>query len=585
MGDPLSTSTLEPKPRIEKVRAHRRFLGQKRGNWLQSFTLVVVLILFLTPVVPAVWQSFLKTPLYVDGGAFTISAYKRLFADEDFGTVIINSLELAVITTVISLVVAVVLSILTMRIRVPGGRIFHNLMLWPIYISPLILAFGFIIVYGPAGYVTSIVESIIGFTPWRLYSIPGMAVASSIAFTPLAYMYCSNALRNADTALENAARTSGAGPRQVIIRVILPLMRPPVMYSGLIIFAASLEELSIPLLLGQPVQIELFGSFLYDYGLDKANPDYGVLGAATVLFLLVLVVLVTMQGWALRNSSRFISVRGKATRPQRFDVGGMRWAGLVVAVVYLVFGPGLPLVGLVARAFTQVLSPLINPFEVLSLGNFQIVLGYSEYTRSIGNSLIVAIVGALVTTAIALAAVLVSRRSTFRFGRAVELVSFLPQALPGIVIGIGVFWAVLFVPFLRPLQGSLTIIIFAFCIGALPAAFGAISPMVMQVSGDLDQASRVSGADWWTTVSRILFRLLLPALFSSFVLVFVTMIKAYAGAVFLVNADTNIIGTTNLTLWTNGNTGAVAALSCLQILLTTIVVLIAGKVFRVKAYA
>ena len=586
MADLIDTPPPAAGPAVPAHRAplpaprYRRLLGAPRERWIQYGVFVLLLVLLAIPVVPTVWQSLSSVPLY-EGGAFDPGTYVRLFTDEDFGTVIVNSLLLSVLTTVFSIVVAVALSVLLVRVRVPGGRVMGGLLMWPIYISPLVLAFGWIIVYGPAGYVTSAVGHLIGVEqPWNLYSILGMALTSTVALTPIAYLYCANALRMADTSLEHAARTCGARPLRVIRTVILPMMRPPIMYSAVLIFTASLEELSIPLLFGKPVEIELFGSFLYDYGLDKADPDYGVLGAASVMFLAFLAVLVVIQGLVLRNSRRFIAVRGKATRVHRFDLGGWRWLGFAIAFGYIVLGPGLPLLGLIARAFTQVLSPLVDPLKVVSLGNFQIIFGYSEYIGTIGHSLIVAVIGGIATTVVAALAVLVARRSTFRAARAVEFTALAPQALPGVIMGLGFFWTILFVAPLRPLQGTLTAIILAFGVAALPAAFSAIAPMVMQVGGELDAAARSAGADWWRTFSRVLLRLITPALLASFVLVFVTMIKAFSAAVFLADADSQIIGTTALTLWTNGNTGAVAALSCLQIAIPAVVVVAAGKLSR-----
>lgn len=563
---------------------YRRLLGSPRETWIQYAVLLPLALLVAAPVVVALVQSFGDRPLY-DSPAFNVSSYVRLFSEESFGTVVLNSAAMSLLTTVMSLVVGVGLAILLVRVRVPGGALMSSLVLWPIYISPLVLAFGWIIVYGPAGYLTGIMERLLGHAPWDLYTIPGMALTSSVAFIPLVFLYCSNALLVADASLENAARICGAGPLRVLRSVIFPPLRPAIMYSGLIVLTGSLEELSIPLLYGTPVGIELFGSFLYDDGIDRADPDYGVLGAAAVLCLLLLAVLIIVQGVVLRNSRRFISVRGKASRVQRFDIGGLTWVGLVAAVAYLVLGPLLPLAGLVARAFTQVLSPLLNPLEVVSLSNFHIVLGYQPYIRSIGNSLLVAVIGAAVTTLVAALAVVVATRSRFRFAKVTELTCLAPQALSGLILGLGFFWTILFIPALRPLQGSLVTIGVAFGVSALPVAFSAIAPMVMQIGEELDHAARTVGSDWWRTFSRVLARLLTPALLSSFVLVFVIMIKAFSAAVFLGNADSEVIGTTSLSLWLNGNTGAVAALSCLQVAITTLVVFLAGKSFKVNTRA
>ncbi|MQA77275.1 MAG: ABC transporter permease subunit [Streptosporangiales bacterium] len=564
---------------------YRRLLGRTRETWIQYATLVVVLLLVLAPLVPTLIQSFLSEAIFADDKAFTAGNYGRMFTEADFGQVIVNSLQLAALTTVIAMVLSVALAVVLIRIRIPGGGVMSNMLLWPIYISPLVLAFGFIIIYGPAGYVSKAVSLVTGEVPWNLYTIPGMAVTSAVAYIPLGYLYCSNALRIADTSLENAARTCGARPWRVIWSVILPMLRPPIMYASLLIFTAALEELSIPLLYGSPVGIDTFASFIFTRGLTQANPDYGILGASSIFVLLILGVLVTIQALVLRNSRRFVSVRGKASREHRFEVGRGRWVAFALVVLYLVLGPLLPLFGLVARAFTQVLSPLVSPFEVLSLGNFQVIFGYRQYVGAIGNSLFIALVGAILTTLLMAVAVLVARRSNFRFARPVEVTALAPQALPGTILGLGFFWAFLFIAPISWVQGTVLALIIAFSVRAFPQAFGAIAPMVMQISEELDQAARSVGADWWRTFSRILLRLVTPALLSSFVLLFVQMFKEFSPAVFLGSADSEIIGTTALTLWQNGNTGAVAALSCIQIAIIAIVVFVAGKVLKVRSHA
>ncbi|MQA05745.1 MAG: ABC transporter permease subunit [Streptosporangiales bacterium] len=565
---------------------YRRLLGRGRATWIQYGTFFLVLVLVLAPLVPTLVQSFLSDAIFRDEAAFTPSAYVRMFTEAGFGQVVWNSIQLAALTTVIAIAVSVTLALVLVRVRIPGGRLMGNMLLWPIYISPLVLAFGFILIYGPAGYVTKLASLVTGRElPWDLYTIPGMALTSAVAFIPLGYLYCSNALRMADTSLENAARTCGARPLRVVFTVILPMLRPPIMYASLLIFTATLEELSIPLLYGNPVGIDTFASFIYSNGLEQANPDYGILGASSMFVLLILGVLIFIQAMVLRNSQRFISVRGKATREFRFEVGRYRWVGFAFVVLYLVFGPLLPLLGLVGRAFTQVLSPLVSPFEVLSLGNFQIIFGYRQYVESIGNSIFIALIGSVLTTLLMAVAVLVARRSKFRFRRLTEVTALAPQALPGTIIGLGFFWAFLFIAPVNWVQGTVLALIIAFSVRAFPQAFGAIAPMVLQIGDELDQAARSMGADWWRAFSRILLRLIAPAMLSSFILLFVEMIKQFSPAVFLGSSDSEIIGTTALTLWQNGNTGAVAALSCVQILIIAVVVFIAGKVLKVRSHA
>jgi iron(III) transport system permease protein len=366
---------------------------------------------------------------------------------------------------------------------------------------------------------------------------------------------------------------------------VLPMMRPPILYSALLIFSTSLETLSVPLLFGRPVGIDLFASFIYINGLAQSNPDYGLVAAASVITLLVMGILVTAQAFALRNAARFVAVRGKASRPGLFELGWLRWVGFAFVFVYLMLGPLLPLLGLLLRAFTQILTPLVSPLTLLTTDNFALVFSYHAYVLSIWNSVIVALVGAVATTLLVSLAVLVARRSGFRFARPLEFTSLAPQVIPGIILGIGFFWAFALVQPLNWINGTLLALIIAFGVRSFPAAFGAIAPIVMQIGDELDQAARSVGADWWRTFSRVLFRLIMPGLLSGFVLLFVQMIKEFTPAVFLANANSQVMGTTMLQLWLNGNTGAVAALSCVQIIITAVFVFIAGKAMKVRSHA
>jgi len=180
--------------------------------------------------------------------------------------------------------------------------------------------------------------------------------------------------------------------------------------------------------------------------------------------------------------------------------------------------------------------------------------------------------------------VVVARRSTFRFRKLIEYLALAPQAMPGLIIGIGLFWAFALAPFGLGglIQGTLGAIILGFGLRALPSAFGSISPAVLQLGEELDNAARVSGADWLRTFTRILSRLLTPAFGAALVLSFVTMLKEYSPAIFLGSAKTGVIGTTMLELWVQGNTGSVAALATIQIAITAVFVGIAGLLMKGK---
>ena len=582
MSSPTTPPASLVRPGSLGVPRYRRLLGVATERWVQVLGLGIVGLLVLSPVVPIVYQSLIDRPLYESGAILTLNNYADLFSDAGFGQVAINTILFATLTTLFTLVIAVPLAIVIVRTRLPGAWLFGSALKWPFFISSLILGFGWLTMYGPAGFVSSWVSRTFGFVPWDLYTIPGMALVEAVALTPIVYLFCANALLQTDASLESAARVAGAGPFRILRSVVLPLLRPPILYSALLTVSISLETLSIPLLFGGPVNIDVFSTFLFRRGLQSIRPDYGILAAASVIILITTVGLVVLQARLLRNSQRFVSVRGKATRPRPFDFGWLRWIAVAFVTIYVVFGALIPLGGLVLRSFTRVFTPLRNPFASLTLENYETIFRFETYVQSIGNSLIVAGVGAIVVSALAVLAVMIARRSTFRYGRIVESLALLPQAMPGLIVGIGFFWAFALAPlgFGALVQGTLIAIIIGFGVRALPAAFGSVAPVTMQVAGELDNAARVAGADWLRTFRSILARLIAPAFGGALILVFVTMMKEYTPAVFLGTANTNVIGTTMLELWIQGTSDVVAALATIQIVLTAVIVAIAGRLFR-----
>jgi len=564
-----------------------RVFGAGRGRLLQYVVLAVLALFVVAPIVPILYQSVRDKPLYDAGGIFTAANYLKLFTDAGFGQVILNTAIFALGTTFLTLVIAIPMAVLVVRTRLPFGRLLGLSMQWPFFVSSLILGFGWITLYGPAGFVSSAVRQAIGVVPWNLYSLPGMAVTEAVGLAPIAYVFCVNALRQADASLESAAQVCGAGPLRILFTVVVPMLRPPIVYSSILVFSMSLETLSVPLLYGTPVRIQVFSTFLYTNGLQSISPDYGILGAASTLILLVTIATVVIQAKVLKNARRFVSVRGKAVRPRLLELGWIRWVAAVGIVIYVIFGALLPILGLIFRSFTLIFTPLQSPLKTLTLDNYERIFTYPVYVQSITNSLTIAAVGAVLVSSLALVAVLVARRSTFRFARAVEYLALAPQALPGIIVGIGFFWAFALLPGSLGglIQGTLATIIIAFGLRALPTGFGSIAPAIMQIGHELDQAARTSGADWLGTFFRVLRSLLAPAFVGALILTFVTMIKEYSAALFLSSANTNVIGTTMLELWVQGNTGSVAALATLQLAITAVFVALASLFLKGRSDA
>lgn len=544
----------------------------------------LVVVVVAAPLLPILYQSFLDGALYDEDARLTLGNFVRLAGTEGFGLVLWNTFLLALLSTIVAQFFGTAAAILFGRTDIPGARTLGELFLWPIYLSSLVLSFGWYSIYGPAGYFTLFWQSLFGDAPWGLYSIGGMAMIAGVSQAPLAYLYCLSSAGMTDPTLEEAARVAGAGTFRTIWRITLPLMMPAIAYSAVLNFTIGLELLSVPLIFGEPAGITVLTTFLYNISASSPRPDHGLAATAAGLMLVVIVFLVWLQSRLLGNTRRFVTLGGKATRPRPFRLGALRWPLFAICAVYVVLTGVAPIGMLVLRSFTSFLSPMIPLADVLTLENFAILWREPVYARSITNSLIVSLVGGALATALIGMIALIVHRSEFRYRGMLHYVALFPRAIPGVVAGIGFFYAFALLPGLGGLRNSIWILVLAFTMRFIPTGLGAVAPMLLQVSPDLDRAARVQGADWWTTTRRIMAPLMRPALVACYTILFISFFKEYSTAIFLFAPGSEVIGTALLQTWVQGEVGVVASLAAIQVFVIAVCIATARAIFGVKLY-
>lgn len=545
-------------------------------------SLAVLLVLF--PLVPILYQSFLAQPLYDPRRVLTLDNYRQVLASREFYGAVLNSLVLAVATTILAVGFGTLLAVLVTRTDLPLRGLLGSLIVSPLFISPLVLAFAWLTMFGPQGYVTIAARLVTGHDPWNLYSLPGMAVVSVFYYSPYAYLNAAASLTLSDPTVEDAARIAGAGPLRALFTITLPLLRPAIAYSALLIGISSLELLSIPLILGTPPGIDTLSTLLVKLGVQGGRPDYGAVAAVAVLMLGALTFLILLQERFIGTGQRFVTVRGKAIAPRPFTTGPMRYAALAVCTVYVLLGVVIPIAGILLRSVVGFLSPLANPLESLTLEHYALIFQTESYRRSITNSLLIAGIGGAVGIVFMAVLALVAYRSELGWRRILGFVALYPRAMPGLIVGIGFLWSFVLIRPLGGLRNTIFALTAAFIMRYIPYGFSIISPVLTRISRELDSAARVCGDGWAGAMRRVLLPLLRPAVFTGWALLFITFLKEYAAAVFLFSRGSEVMGTTMLELWRQGDMGPVSVLAALQVLIILAVMAIARVAFGVKFY-
>src|SRR5215213_6359889 len=174
------------------------------GTW----ALIVVLV--LGPFVPLLEASLRDRPLYEAGGVFTLQPYRDLFGDSAFWTAWKNTLAFAALTTAISVGFGAAFAILCARTDLPGRRAYSRLVLLPILLPALGMVLGWIVIWGPGGYLTALFSQRLHMGTIAIDTIPGMAIVEASRLLPIAFLTCQASLTRADSSLEDAARSAGA---------------------------------------------------------------------------------------------------------------------------------------------------------------------------------------------------------------------------------------------------------------------------------------------------------------------------------------------------------------------------------------
>ena len=322
----------------------RKWQGLPRG--------VVVCITALVIYVPLLFivvQSFLSAPFFSRSKSWSLEAFAFIFTDPDFYLALRSGFILAFGLVIIAIPLGGILAFLMVRTDLPGRRIIEPLILVPIFVSPMVLGFGYVVAAGPVGFFSQWAQQLIGFVPWNIYSMFSIVVIAGLTHVPHAYLYISSALRSVGSDVEEAARTVGATPLQVMTSVSLPMVRPSILYACVLLFFLGLEVFGLMLVLGDPEGNLVLATYLYKLTNKLGIPSYHLMAAVAVVLICMTIPLVMLQRRLMRTANRFVTVKGKASRARPLPLGKWRWVAGGVVTFWLLVTIVVPLLGVLLR--------------------------------------------------------------------------------------------------------------------------------------------------------------------------------------------------------------------------------------------
>ncbi|NTY36269.1 ABC transporter permease [Burkholderia diffusa] len=570
----LSTSTRGTAPAVAPTTGQRDAIPALPVNSLQPLAgmlrWIVVAVLTVAVALPLgfiLFQSLLSAPFFDANKTLGIEGFRFIFSDPDFWSAVKNSFIIAGGMLFISIPLGGILAFLMVRTDLPGRRWLEPLLLTPVFVSPMVLAFGYVVAAGPVGFYSVWFKELFGVqnVPWNVYSIFAITVIVGLTHVPHVYLYSSSALRNLGSDVEEAARVTGARPFRVALDVSLPMTMPALLFAGVLVFFLGFEVFGLPLVLGDPEGHLVLATYLYKLTNKLGVPSYHLMAAVAVCIVAITFPLVLLQRHLLKTANRFVTVKGKAGRATVLPLGVWRWVALAIVALWLMLTVIVPISGIVLRAFVTNWGEGVALTEVLTLSNFIELFEQDNLVRAIVNTLGIGVIGgALAVGFYSLVAFAGHRRPDWAT-KLLDYLVLLPRAVPGLLAGLAFLWIFLFVPGLRELKNSMWSIWIAYTVVWLAYGMRLIQSALLQVGPELEEAGRSVGA----TRSRVSLDVTLPlvrfGLLAAWLLIFMIFEREYSTAVYLLSPGTEVIGALLVSLWATGAVDQVAALSVINI--------------------
>ena len=474
-----------------------------------------------------------------------------------------NTLYIATGGTLLGITIGVGLAWLIHRTNIAGRKSFELLVAIPYPLGPLVGALAWSQLGAPRdGLINRAYMWITGGTAPLLdiYTPLGIIFVEAIFEAPVAILIIGAAMQRMDPALEESSSVFGGGKWRTARKITLPLMLPAILSAALFMFASILGSFAIPAILGTSARFYVATNAIYVL-LQGYPPNYPLAAALGLVLILITAIAVWLVQRVLRGRS-FVVVSGRNYRPRQMDMGKWKWPLFSLACFYVMIALVLPL-GALLLASLQTSSDLsFNPAN-WTLANYQyVVIDFPTTRQAIINSLILGVatgtIGAACATLIAIAV----HRSKSGGRKLLEQVTMLPQAFPRLIFAFGFLWMVLTLPI--PLYGTLFAVLLAYIVVFLPLAYRGMSGVVVQIDNALEEAARVSGADWWRVLRTVTVPLLRSGVLATWALLFMVSVREISASLFLSDAHNPVLGPAIFSFWDSGGLPRVSALAIVQ---------------------
>ena len=449
----------------------------------------IILITFLLPTFYLIWRFLTFSRSYVS-----------FFRSWNVFDLLLNTMLLFIFVVISSLILGLLISIILVRFNIPGSKILFTLSVLPLVIPSYIGALTYVSAFSPKGLFVQLFSSL-GIN--EIAGIDGF-FGSWLVLTLFTYPYvvliCSSALRNLDSTVEDAARSLGKNRFNVYTQVVIPRLKKPIIFSGLLVGLYVISDFGAVSLM----RYSTLTKAIYSYY------EFNINGDPVIFYSSILIVLALLISFIQRGSEEARSAKVSGT-PKISEKTNLSPRSKVLIYTFLSL---------------VIFSGLILPISVLS---YWLIRGLSAGNSvravfgGVVGSLSVSLLAALFSVIVSTPIIIMVSQYRSKFGNVLERIMLALYGLPHISVGVAILFIT--IKIFPSIYQSFTALIISYLIVFLPQAIGAGQASMEQVKSNYLDASSGLGMSKLKSFYRITLPLIYRGLFAGGALVFLSTMK------------------------------------------------------------
>jgi len=555
-----------------------------RKSKLTPFLIVLVGFLTVCPVVMLVLGSFSEG--LGAFGHFTVDKYVRSYTDPELLGILVNTAIFTVGSGVVATFLALFLAYLNTRTNIPFKFLFRIISIIPMMIPHILFSVSWVLLLNPSnGLINLFLKELLHLdgSLFNIYTLPGMILVEGLLDLPIAYLILAPALAAFDISLEESSKVCGASNLKTLFRVTLPVLRPAILASFILVIVRSLASFAVPSVIGMPGRIYVLATQIYRIIATGFAADYGMAAAVGMSALATSIALIYIYRHLTSESEKYVTISSRGYRPTLIDLKGAKGPLFVIVGVISFILILLPVLVLFYTSLVPYsMVPSAKAFSLMSWKHWLAVIHDPISLLSVKNSVFLGIVGATlgIVLSIFVSYVIVKVRSTS--SGILESLSFLSFSFPGIVVGIGFMW--FFVQ--TPLYATIWSLLIGYIATYLPYGIRPLTSAFVQIHSHLEESSKVCGAGTLYTLRRVVIPLLIPGIVSGWILMATMFVRELTLSVVLSRPGTEVLAVQIFRFAEDGLWGKLSALGIMMIFISTGLVvaasLLGAKLTRVQ---